>query len=151
MKYIILFLFIPFIFFAQEKQLQITNSKDGKTFVIKENKRVKIKTIDGEKLFGRLKFIDDNTILIDEKTLTLEQIKFIKKRSLATAIVATSLIVVGSLTLGFSSVIAIVDTQAALITSISSLGLTTFAILLPSLSKKFSTTDYDLQIVEVSN
>jgi len=151
MKYIIFFLFIPFIFFAQEKQLQITKIKDGKTFVIKENKRVKIKTVDGEKLFGRLKFVDNNTLLIDEKTLPLEAIKYIKNRSLATSIIATSLIVVGSLTLGFSSVIAIVDTQAALITSISSLGVTTFAILLPNLSKKFSTTDYDIQIVEIPN
>ena len=69
MKYLILFIFIPFIFFAQEKQLQITKIEDGKTFIIKENKRVKIKTMNGEKLFGKIKFIDNNTILIDEKSI----------------------------------------------------------------------------------
>lgn len=151
MKYIILFLFIPFIFFAQEKHLQITNINNGETFVIKENKRLKIKTMNGEKLFGKLKFVDDNTILIDEKSLKIDEIKFIRKRSLSTTIIATSFIIVGAFTLGLAPILVIGDTQAALTAFLSSVGISSFAILLPNLSEKYSNSTYDFQIIELTN
>ncbi len=151
MKYLILFIFIPFIFFAQEKQLQITKIEDGKTFIIKENKRVKIKTMNGEKLFGKIKFIDNNTILIDEKSIKLDDIKFIRKRNLSTTIIATSFIIVGAFTLGLAPILVIGDTQAALTVFLSSVGISSFAILLPSLSKKYSNSTYNFQIIEHTN
>ena len=136
---------------AQELSLELTKVNSGRVLKIKEDKRVVVKTKDKERFVGKIKFIDNNTILIDEKSIKLDDIKFIRKRNLSTTIIATSFIVLGAFTLGLAPILVIGDTQAALTAFLSSVGISSFAILLPSLSKKYSNSTYNFQIIELTN
>ena len=64
----LIFLFLSLFFLnslvAQEKAIKIFNEKTGKEIIIKENKRIRIKTLDGEKVSGRYKILDDETIIL---------------------------------------------------------------------------------------
>ncbi|WP_010181812.1 LSm family protein [Aquimarina agarilytica] len=76
------FLFISFIMSAQERVLSVTNEIKNKTIEIKEGKRIRVKTFDGKKISGRLKFVDAHTIMIKKTKIPLTQIKKIKKNPL---------------------------------------------------------------------
>ncbi len=98
----IIFLFTILFFFtnvsiSQEKGLLMTSIKYGKTDYIKENKRVRIKTSDGEIHKGRLKIIDNQTISIDGVNIALDSVVKIKRHSLTITIVATTLIVASTI------------------------------------------------------
>ena len=68
--------------FAQEGRLVMTNLNTSKEKVIKENKRIKIKTIAGGKLVGRLRIFDENTIELKGVLISLSHIEKIKTHPL---------------------------------------------------------------------
>ncbi|RED49981.1 hypothetical protein [Seonamhaeicola aphaedonensis] len=71
---------------AQTIGLKIYNKQNDQEVLIKENKRIRIKTFDGLKLTGRFKIIDDETISIKKKEIKLSQIEKIKKHPLVMSI-----------------------------------------------------------------
>lgn len=73
-------------------------SKSGteKVRIFKENKRVKVKTIHGEKLIGRFKIIDEQTIEIEGYVIPLNTISNLKSRSVVAGIIGTVLIIAGA-------------------------------------------------------
>jgi hypothetical protein len=98
--YILLF-FITSSIFSQQKAMEITNIKTGKTKVFQENERVKIRTLEGKKLIGVLNFSDDETLMINKNTIKLDSLQSIKKQPktlgvIKTIVLATGLTVVGS-------------------------------------------------------
>ena len=86
----LIFLFLSLFFLnclvAQEKAIKIFNEKTGKEIIIKENKRIRIKTLDGEKVSGRYKILDDETIILKNQRIKLSQIEKIKKNPLSMSI-----------------------------------------------------------------
>ena len=86
----LIFLFLSLFFLnclvAQEKAIKIFNEKTGKEIIIKENKRIRIKTLDGEKISGRYKILDDETIILKNQRIKLSQIEKIKKNPLGISI-----------------------------------------------------------------
>ena len=62
-------LFFVNLIFAQERVLKIVNQVSKKEIIIKENKRIRIKTIDGQKISGRFKIIGKETIFIKKKKI----------------------------------------------------------------------------------
>ncbi|WP_242206498.1 hypothetical protein [Aestuariivivens insulae] len=71
---------------AQERGLSIYNDQESKSIIIKENKRIRIKTFDGIKLTGKFKIIDYETIHIKNRHIKLNQIEKIKKHPLVISI-----------------------------------------------------------------
>lgn len=71
---------------AQEKSIMIFNEKTGKEIIIKENKRIKIKTFYGVKISGRFKIFDNETIILNNETIKLSQIEKIKRNPLIISI-----------------------------------------------------------------
>ena len=51
---------------GQNKALKINSISSSKEIIIKENKRIKIKTIDGLQIKGRFKTVGDSFIIIDD-------------------------------------------------------------------------------------
>lgn len=92
---LILLLLLAFPSIAQQKALVLTKIKTGKTRVYQENKRIKVKTFDGEKLKGKFKIVDVRTIEIDGNQISLDSIKNIQNKPLFLEIVSKTLIGVG--------------------------------------------------------
>jgi hypothetical protein len=68
--------------FSQEKILSITNAETGKVTVFNQNERVKIKTIQGDKIKGNLLITDDNQIMIKDILVPVSNIEKIKRHPL---------------------------------------------------------------------
>jgi len=90
-------LFFSSIVFSQEKGIVLKDKKTDETEFLKENKRIKVFTIDGTNYTGRFKIIDDATIEIDGTNIPLDSIMKIKRRSLTSAIVETTFYVYGGI------------------------------------------------------
>jgi len=91
---IVLFLSTPL--FAQEKYLSITNLDNGKESQIKENSRIKLKTLDGKKLKGKFQISDDNQIIVSAHLIPLNQIDKIKRNPLVMTIVVDGILIIGA-------------------------------------------------------
>lgn len=132
---LILFLvFMGATSFAQEKVLQLDHQKRDVTRIIKENKRVRVKTKDGQKYKGKLVIVDANTISLDGTPIALEDIEKIKRDPLLLNTVATiGFIYLGSIAIGVGAIVAIfIDGTSALPFAVGGAGLVTLGILNPS-------------------
>lgn len=67
---------------AQQKGIQITNLNTQKEIFIPENKRIKVRTVHGVKLNGRLVILDNKTIQVHNKPISLLDIEKIKRNPL---------------------------------------------------------------------
>ena len=77
--FIIIALFITSTVFSQEKYLSFTKTKTGKESLIKENSRIRLKTIDGKRLKGRVQFTEDNMLEIKGEKVSISNIEKIKR------------------------------------------------------------------------
>lgn len=93
---ILVILFIATNVFSQEKYLSITNLNNGKESLIKENSRIKLKTIEGKKLKGKFQISDDNQIILSSVTIPLNTIEKIKRNPLALNIAVSGILFVGA-------------------------------------------------------
>lgn len=114
----IFFLFISLFFIniatSQNNAIKITNLNTNKEKVIKENKRIKLKTSDGRKVKGRFKVENDSTIIIDGTRINITDIEALKRNPLLTSILTSGfLIYAGAITAGFGVLIGVlVDSTA---------------------------------------
>ena len=79
--------------FSQERFIKITNQISKKEIIIKENKRIRVKTIDGNKFSGRFKIVNNGTILIDDQEIDLENIEKIKRDALLVSVFTNGFLV----------------------------------------------------------
>ncbi len=106
MKSIVLIICVLLVsnIFAQEKYLSISDSETGKEVIYKQNKRVRVKTIEGGKLNGKLKIMSDQQVMIKNIIIPVTSIEKIKNNPIALNIlVSTSIIFIG----GFGVVIGV--------------------------------------------
>ncbi|MEP6261618.1 MAG: hypothetical protein ABJ092_08580 [Gillisia sp.] len=95
----VLTLFFLLVFSQQilaQQALEISSTGSDKVKIFKENKRVKVKTLQGEKFIGRFQIMDGKNIEIEGNIISLNDIENIKSRSIAAGIAATGLIVYGA-------------------------------------------------------
>ncbi|MDO5970643.1 hypothetical protein Q4Q35_12570 [Flavivirga aquimarina] len=108
LKKIIYFMLLSLFFLnniaAQEKSIKVFNEQRAKQITIKENKRIKIKTFDGIKVSGRIKIIDDQTILLGNKEIKLSEIEKIKRNPLIISICSSVLLYYCSAALSITSI-----------------------------------------------
>lgn len=81
------------LLFAQERAIKITNEISGKERIIKENKRIRFTTVDGQKVSGRF-MIEEESIIIREERFELTNIQKIKRNPLSLSI-ATDVVLIG--------------------------------------------------------
>lgn len=98
--YVLLFL-VSFASFPQQKVIEITNNKSGEVKYFEENQRVKIRTLDGKKWVGNLKFSDSLGFNVNDHYVKMDSLKSIKKQpktlaTVKTVVLATGLSVVGA-------------------------------------------------------
>tara|TARA_B100001059_G_C17287424_1_gene311110 strand:- start:65 stop:418 length:354 start_codon:yes stop_codon:yes gene_type:complete len=90
---LIIGLFFINVAMSQNNALKITNLNTNKEKIIKENRRIKLKTSDGRKIKGRFKVENNSNIIIDDVRINLTDIEELKRNPLLTSIL-TSLIYV---------------------------------------------------------
>ena len=98
MKCIVLLFLIFFSLFssAQNNVLVLQNKKSNRLIEIKENKRIKLETIEGLQLYGRFTVVDSSSIMIDEQLILLEDVVKMRRKSLFGTIANPIFIVYGS-------------------------------------------------------
>lgn len=75
--------------FSQEKYLSIFNAETGKEVVFKQGKRVRVRTVQGGKLNGKLRFADENQVMINNMIIPMTSIGKIKKNPIVLQILIT--------------------------------------------------------------
>jgi hypothetical protein len=98
---------------AQQRAIEITDRTSGKIIMIKENKRVKVKTVQGKTISGRFRIAKDS-VLIGKVKLGLNEMAEIKRDPLLTTLLLKGFFVyVGSVTIALGVVMgALVDSTA---------------------------------------
>ena len=86
---IALFVCFASIATAQEKALKISYSTHERQVLIKEGKRIRIKLHSGQKLSGRFKIINNDTLEIRKQKIAFSSIEKIKKNPLLVQILTT--------------------------------------------------------------
>jgi small nuclear ribonucleoprotein (snRNP)-like protein len=74
----LLTLFFSLSLFSQEKMIEITEIKSGKTINYTDNQSVKIRTFDGKKHKGILKVVDNETFLVGSESIKIDSLQSIK-------------------------------------------------------------------------
>ena len=80
------------LIFSQNAAVKIVDQKTGNTIIIQEKSRIRIKTFDGKRITGRFQILNDSTMLLKGKEISLENIKKIKRNPLVMTI-ATDVVV----------------------------------------------------------
>ena len=125
--------------FGQEKAIKITDQTSKKEIVIKENKRIKIKTIDGKKISGHFK-IENNSILINNEQFDLSDIGEIKRNPLLVSILTSGILIYGgAITAGMGVIIGVFVESTAFLLTIPAAGMIYAGIKSPNFSRKFKT------------
>jgi hypothetical protein len=145
--YLLVF-FISYAAFSQQKAIEVTNVKTGKVKVFEENQRIKIRTLDGKKLVGNLKFSDSLSFSVNNKPVKIDSLQSIKNypkklATVKTVVLFTGLAIVGASLIAASSG----DESAFLIFSIGA-GVTIGAGLLEGKNANNSNRNWTFKIIE---
>lgn len=140
MKKIVIIIFsvlITNLVSAQKQAIKITNQVSDKEIVIKENKRVKIRTVDGKKMSGRFS-IENNLILIDNQQIELSNISHIKRHPLLISILSSGLLIYGgAITLGFGVLLGVLADASGFLLAIPAAAMIFIGIKSPNFNKNF--------------
>ncbi|MFN2396968.1 MAG: hypothetical protein ABR597_14910 [Bacteroidales bacterium] len=156
MKKIFLILISLFFFnqlIAQNQAIKITNINTNKEKIIKENKRIKLKTFDGRKIKGRFMIENDSTIIVDNVQIELSDIDALKRNPLLTSIlISGSLIYGGVLTAGFGVIIGVWIDSTAFWLAIPAAGMIYTGIKSPNFNKNHKTDKgWKFEIINISD
>ena len=125
---------------AQEQAFKITNTISQKEVIIKENKRVKVTTLDGTKIKGRIQ-IKNNSIFIKDKQIDLNTITSIRKNPLVTSLLTTGIFVyAGTITAGIGIFIATFGNSSAVWLLVPAAGLIYAGIKPPNFNKNYKSS-----------
>ena len=122
---------------GQNKALKINSTSSSKEIIIKENKRIKIKTIDGLQIKGRFKTVGESFIIIDDVKVDLQHIKEFKRNPQLISIITTaSLVYLGTLTAGIGILIGALSDSTAFWLTLPGAAMIYLGLKSPNLSKK---------------
>ncbi len=134
--------------FSQQKAVEITNIKTGKVKTFEENQRVKIRTLDGKKHIGNLKFSDSLTIVINNQSIEIDSLQSIKKQPKVLATVKTVVLIAGLTIVGSSLVAASGGSNWAFLLFTTGSGVTISAGLLEGINSNYSDNKWTFKIIE---
>lgn len=143
--YLLFFFIFSISAFSQTNVLVLQKLNTNFTKEIKEHKRIKVWTKDGQKLYGRFTIQDSTSIIIEEKVVLLEDIIKMKKKSLFGTIANPVFIVYGSFMIIAGVVTVGAGGWGAIIGGSFIIGGMPL-VLIPSISNKHSIQDWEYSI-----
>ena len=137
---------------AQEQAIMITNESSAKEFFIKVNKRIKVETVDGQKISGRLNIADNSTILVNGQRIPLLEITAIKKNPLLLSIFTSGFFIyAGAITVGMGVIIGVFIDSTAFLLTIPGAGMIYTGIKSPNFNRKYKKDrDWTFEIITTS-
>lgn len=75
------------ITFSQNKAIKITSSSSSKEILIKENKRIRVKTSKGQTISGKFTILDQQNILVKNNKIALSEIIKLKRNPVLVSII----------------------------------------------------------------
>jgi len=140
-------LFLSLIFvnltLAQQQAIRISSPTSTKEVIIKENKRIKIKTADGERISGRFRTVSNNAIVIKDQRIEISEIESIKRNPLLLSLFSSSfLIYAGALTAGMGAIIGIFIESSGFLLAIPGAAMIYAGIKSPNVLKNYKAQDY---------
>lgn len=145
--YLLVFLFSLTVF-SQQRLIEITNVKTGKVKVFEENQRIKIRTLDGKKHIGNLKFSDSLSFTVNDQSVEIDSLQSIKKQPKTLATIKTVVLVVGLAIVGSSLIAASDGNDAAFLLFTIGSGVTISAGLLEGINANNSNNRWKFKIIE---
>ena len=134
--------------FSQQKSIEITNVKTGKTKYFEENQRIKIRTLDGKKHVGNLKFSDSLSFSVNNQPIKIDSLQSIKKQPKTMATIKTVVFITGLAIVGSSLVAASDGNDAAFLLFTIGSGVTIGAGLLEGINANNSNNRWRFKIIE---
>ena len=134
--------------FSQQKSIEITNVKTGKTKYFEENQRIKIRTLDGIKHVGNLKFSDSLSFTVNNQSIKIDSLQSIKKQPKTMATIKTVVFITGLAIVGASLVAASDGNDAAFLLFTIGSGVTIGAGLLEGINANNSNNRWRFKIIE---
>ena len=101
------------VLIAQERAIRITHTKNEKETIIKELKRIRIKTVAGERISGRYTIVDKKTIEVKDRVIPISEIEKIKRNPLLFSIVTNGFLYDGGAVIAGISLVAFALTGEA--------------------------------------
>ncbi len=139
------FLFSGLFLTARESGISLKKENSRKSVFLKENKRIKIRTVGGEKIIGNYTIVDDETITIKGQKVGLDSIVSISKHSRFSSVASPVCVVVGSIYGTAGTVGLIAGGYGVLLAPLIPLGLP--LILVPILANKHKSKAWKYEIV----
>ncbi|HET8859669.1 hypothetical protein [Marivirga sp.] len=135
----------------EQKAIRITKQDTQREVVIKENKRIIIKTVDDKKLSGRYR-IDGNSIVVDNEKIEINEIRYLKRNPLLTTMLTTGILVYGGfVTATMGVMLGILVDPNAFYLAIPAAGLIYAGLQSPNFHKKYKPAkNWSLEIVTIS-
>ena len=134
--------------FSQQKSIDITNVKPGKTKYFEETQRIKIRTLDGKKHVGNLKFSDSLSFTVNNQPIKIDSLQSIKKQPKTMATIKTVVFITGLAIVGSSLVAASDGNDAAFLLFTIGSGVTIGAGLLEGINANNSNNRWRFKIIE---
>lgn len=121
---------------SQNNAIKITNLNTNKEKIIKENKRIKLKTVEGQKIKGSFKIENNDIIIIDDVRINLTDIAELKRNPLLTSLLTSGVLIYGGvLTAGFGVIIGVFVDSTAFWLTIPAAGMIYAGIKSPNFNK----------------
>jgi hypothetical protein len=146
--------FLSFSFLnAQERHLKITNEVSSEEVVIKEGKRIRLYRNDGKKISGRFSVVDNNSILIKNYRIAIQDIVLIKKHPLAQTLIGNVILIGGGAAIALISAAgaSYVENASPLVLLIPAGGMVYMGITSPNILKAYKKREnwkYEIVIPE---
>ena len=156
MKNIFLLIFSSLFFnvaIGQTNALIMTNSNTNKEKIIKETKRIKLKTVDGLKIKGRFKIENDSTISMDNVPINLSDIAALKRNPLLVSLFTSGFLIYGgAITAGFGVLIGVLVDSTAYWLIIPAAGMIYTGIKSPNFNKNHKTDKgWKFEIIKIAD
>ena len=144
----LLLFFVSHLTFSQQKHIEITNITTGKVKYFEENQRVKIRTLDGKKHIGYLKFSDSLSFTLNNQSIKIDSVQSIKKQPRTLATVKTVVLITGLGIVGTSLIAASGGSDAAFLLLTVGSGVSISAGILEGLNGNNSNYRWKFKIIE---
>ena len=127
------------LLFAQEQAIKISSPTSEKEVIIKENKRIKIKTVDGQKISGRFHIDNNKAIVIKDQRIAFSDIESLKRNPLFLSIFGSGFLIYGgALTVGMGAIIGMFVEASGFLLAIPGAAMIYAGIKSPNILKNYS-------------
>lgn len=124
--------------YAQKDAIVISKTNGSKQVVLKDNRRIRIKTVSGDKISGRLRILSNDSIQLKDQSIAIQDIQEIKKNPLVTSVLTSGFLIYGgAITAGIGVITGIFVQPSGYLLTIPASGMIYAGAKSPNLNRKY--------------